>query len=82
MMKAKDSWPPNGGKVTLVLRNVLSECFSETEQKEVSFAYRELSEERFERVKNAIGKFSFWLADGRSRGFGFYSVTVQTAVSA
>jgi len=55
MLRGKDPWPPNGGKVALVLRNVLAECSTEMEQNELSFACRELSEERFERVKNPIG---------------------------
>jgi hypothetical protein len=57
MLKANGIWPPNGGKVTLVLRSVLSDCLLETEQSEMSFACRELSDEHFERVKNAIGSF-------------------------
>jgi len=48
----KSEWPPNGGKVGLVLRTLLSEI------PELSFAYREMSDSEFEKVKNPIGKKS------------------------
>lgn len=48
-LTGKNVWPPNGAKVGLVLRNILSET------SEISFAYRELSEDQFEKVKNPIG---------------------------
>jgi len=51
LLQGKNVWPPNGAKVGLVLRNILSET------SEISFAYRELSDEQFERVKNPIGNF-------------------------
>jgi Gamma tubulin complex component C-terminal len=50
-IKNVDTWPPSGAKVGLVLRNILSEHTSEG----ISFAYRELSDAQFEKVKNPIG---------------------------
>ena len=49
----KDVWPPSGGKVSVVLRNVLA--MSDVDTSEVSFGYREMSDEQFEKVKNPIG---------------------------
>ena len=49
----KDVWPPSGGKVSLVLRNVLA--MSDVDTSQVSFGYREMSDEQFEKVKNPIG---------------------------
>jgi len=49
----KDVWPPSGGKVSLVLRNVLA--MSGIDTSEVSFGYREMSDEQFGKVKNPIG---------------------------
>ena len=43
----------SGGKVSLVLRNVLA--MSDVDTSQVSFGYREMSDEQFEKVKNPIG---------------------------
>ena len=55
----KNVWPPNGAKVGLVLRNVLAETHINTTDPEICFAYRELSDDQFEKVKNPIG-ISLW----------------------
>jgi hypothetical protein len=52
-LKGKNNWPPNSAKVGLVLRNILSESGVDTTG--ISFAYRELSEEHFNKVQNPIG---------------------------
>lgn len=56
ILNSKSSWPPNGAKVGLVLRTILAETHHDGATKEISFAYRELTEEQFEKVKNPIGK--------------------------
>jgi hypothetical protein len=55
-LKGKNNWPPNSAKVGLVLRNILSESGVDTTG--ISFAYRELSEEHFNKVQNPIGTLS------------------------
>jgi len=69
----KSEWPPNGGKVGLVLRTLLSETT------ELSFSYREMSDSQFDKVKNPIG--TSLLVDNANRicrvgSLGFSRVTV------
>ena len=52
-----ENWPPSATKVTGVLRNVLEELGGETMG--ISFAYRELSDREFEKVKNPVGTIPF-----------------------
>ena len=56
-IKNVDTWPPSGAKVGFVLRNILSEHTADG----ISFAYRELSDDQFEKVKNPIGTTSYQL---------------------
>jgi Gamma tubulin complex component C-terminal len=54
-LREGERWPPHGGKVTLILRGLLEDCVdSEEELKEISFAFRELSDEHLERVNNPL----------------------------
>jgi hypothetical protein len=54
-LKTKTDWPPNGAKVGLVLRNVLAETFDDEADGGISFAYRDLTDEQFDKVKNPLG---------------------------
>jgi Gamma tubulin complex component C-terminal len=53
LLVGRDVWPPSGGKTSVVLRNVLAQ--SGVDASEVSFGYREMSDDQFEKVKNPIG---------------------------
>jgi hypothetical protein len=53
LITEKNTWPPNAARVSLVLRNVLSE--SGLDLPYLNFAYHELSEEELQKVKNPIG---------------------------
>ena len=56
ILKKGESWPPSGAKVGVVLRQLLTEPVTSSQKApEVSFAYRELTDSQFERVKNPIG---------------------------
>jgi len=48
-----DRWPPGAAKVTAVLRNLLGEMGAE--EGGISFAYRELTDQQFDKVKNPVG---------------------------
>jgi len=50
-----DRWPPGAAKVTAVLRNLLGEMGAEAGG--ISFAYRELTDQQFDKVKNPVGNF-------------------------
>jgi len=58
ILRKGETWPPGGTKVGVVLRHVLSETTSQSQKTpEISFAYRELTDSQFERVKNPIGSY-------------------------
>ena len=52
------TWPPSGAKVGLVLRRVLAGVTSDIDVSP-SFAYRELSDAQFDRVKNPLSMCPF-----------------------
>lgn len=54
ILKSGETWPPNGAKVGVVLRHILTESSPSQGTPEISFAYRELTDSQFERVKNPI----------------------------
>ena len=49
-----DRWPPSASKVQGVLRNVLEELGPDGTMG-ISFAYRELEDREFDKVKNPVG---------------------------
>ena len=49
-----DRWPPSASKVQGVLRNILEELGPD-ETMGISFAYRELEDREFDKVKNPVG---------------------------
>jgi len=62
VLRKGETWPPSGAKVGVVLRHVLSETTSQSQKTpEISFAYRELTDSQFERIKNPIGPSYFHL---------------------
>jgi hypothetical protein len=75
-LKDKTSWPPNGAKVGLVLRNVLAETFGDEVDGGVSFAYRDLTEDQFEKVKNPLGTYIEDVTNDRFGSIGFFTVAV------
>lgn len=75
-VKDKTSWPPNGAKVGLVLRNVLAETFGDEGDGSISFAYRDLTEDQFEKVKNPLGMSTRDVINTRFAGIGFLTTVV------
>lgn len=54
ILKSGETWPPSGAKVGVVLRHILTESSPSQATPEISFAYRELTDSQFERVKNPL----------------------------